>query len=178
MTVRFSEATAILAELEALLEDDPETSLEGFEDAIGNAKDAIDRRAMFLNAMASRIEALKATEVSLGKHRKALERSFLWFMSATMATVKAHPEWTWQGDIHKFRVVKNGGKVPIAWRPFCKPDELDRIVHPQFIDAFPESWLETVTVTRVMEGFEDAVREGKVKGPLDVLPRGERLVIG
>lgn len=173
----FSQAIQDLAALEAALEDNPETPLSQFENLVDNAKGAIDRRAMLLNAMDSRLEHLKAIEDNLKAHRKRLESAKAWFVSQTVAFMKEHPEWTWEGDIHKLKIVKNGGKQAVAWRPFCEPQRLDRVVPEAIAPSISREWISVQTVHVLKGGYEDAIRSGLEEGPIDVLPRGERLVV-
>lgn len=174
--IRFSQAISDLAELERVLEENPEAPLDGFNTLLDNAKDAIDSRGMFLNALSSRIEELLALEAKIKDHRKRMESAKQYYVNQTMAFMRQHPGWDWQGDVHKLRIQKNGGKQAIVWAPFKEPVKVDRVViAPADI---PEEWLETQIVTTLRPGFEDALREGKVQcNSASVLPRGERLVV-
>jgi len=179
MTVRFSQAIRDLADLEAALEEDPSTALSDYDHLTTNAQQAIDRRGMFLSSLASRAQQLQEQEERIKEHRKRLESAHRWFTAQTLAFIKEHSEWTWEGFVHRFKVVKNGGKQAVVWSPMAEPTKLDRVLSDEQAERFGPDWTERREVYVLKAGYEDAVRAGSVpSGALTVLPRGERLVVG
>jgi len=126
----------LTTDYQALLElgdsDDPEeqeaflTTLEGLDFEVGLKADAY---AAIMSQLKARAEYIKAEADRLARRAKAAENNVERLKTALYGAMLAMGKTEIKTDLHRFKIVKNGGKQPVTIDEDRVPDGFKRVVY-------------------------------------------------